>query len=152
MWTEETKSQGTECLLNDNKLEAGKISQYFYISWDLWSFFPFISSPLFQFVALACFEMKLRFDGEANTHLIAYMLLAGPGGGKVSVLLALIGALYCALLQDYCINCCGLITLGMTEKRLSYTCRYTYHSLRFLLLCWFIWQGARHLEELREVC
>ena len=43
----------------------------------------------------------------------------GQKGGRGAVLLALIGASYCALLQDYYINWADLIKLGMREERME---------------------------------
>lgn len=68
--------------------------------------------------------------GGANTDLMTYVFLSRPIGGRCAFLLALIGALYCALLQDYYINWSDSITLGNARERsTSYPCRYTHHSL-----------------------
>lgn len=70
--------------------------------------------------------MKWR---EVRRHRLDDLcVLACPIGGRGAVLLALIGALYCALLQDYCINGPDLITLGMRGKRTEYVIPSQIHT------------------------
>lgn len=69
-----------------------------------------------------------RGGEEEQTDLMTCAFLARPIGGRGAVLLALIGALYSALLQDYYINCSDLITLGMQGRRMEYVISLQIHT------------------------
>lgn len=65
----------------------------------------------------------------ANTDLMTCVFFGMANGRKGgAVLLPLIGALQCALLQDYYINWSDLITLGMREKRMEYVISLQIHT------------------------
>lgn len=98
----------------------------FYISCESWCHFSFPSpsSVCCLFVTLGCSEIS-KGEVKRSKHRLDDLCVLGMANrwwwfGGVALLLALIWALYCALLQDYYINWADLITLGMREKRMEY--------------------------------
>lgn len=125
----------------------------FNISYQSWYLPFFLHVSLFVYLlhwAACTGRWNGRRWGGANTDMISCVFLSWQIGARGAVLLALIVALYCAMLQDYYINLSDLITLGMREKKMEHFLAQI--IVLAFLLSWFIWRHCRQIQELWEVC